>query len=212
MENIHQPIAPPTDTPVYLETGDDKLAVMHSLVLRSGLLRSATGWWQKSKKTKENFSVVIKPAVDDPANQGVVDFSTDPELVDYLIGQLTREGFTNITILTENGEQPNRYFSLLKSTGHKTSLADDDNLMYDFGSFLGRQPINAIWYNADFRISFAKNRTDKHTFYCGCISNISFCTVMDGKKNHLNGRKVLNAEYQVLLTDRLPVHFGLLDA
>jgi uncharacterized protein (DUF362 family) len=212
MEHATNKRTPGADVPVYLETGGDKLAAMHNLILRSGLLKTIAACWIESKKNREDFSIVIKPAVDHLPNGASIDLSTDPELVDCLIAEISREGFPNITILSEKEPAAGHYFASIKSTGHKTGIMGGDKTLYDFGSFLGRHPVSTTWHDADFRISFAKNRTDKRIFYHGSISNINFDPVAPIKKAHSNGHHVIPAEVQVLLVDRLPVHFGLLDA
>jgi hypothetical protein len=183
----------PTDAWVYLQSGDDKLTVMRELMESSKFSACLLRHLGESSKKKEDFSIAIKIFIDDVAADRQTDLSTDPELVDSLIAEIQGLGFIHITVVRALSEEAQ---------------------LYDFGSFLGRQPIAAAWLNADVRISFGKNRTSPLTFYEGCISNVQFSTADSAapQRIHANGLRPRRYEYAVLLADRLPVQFGFLDA
>jgi uncharacterized protein (DUF362 family) len=204
----------PTDAWVYLQSGDDKLTVMRELMESSKFSACLLRHLKESSKQKEDFSIAIKIFIDDVAADRQTDLSTDPELVDSLIAEIQGLGFIHITVVVDRQQGADRYLSGLKKTGYAVRALSEEAQLYDFGSFLGRQPIAAAWLNADVRISFGKNRTSPLTFYEGCISNVQFSTADSAapQRIHANGLRPRRYEYAVLLADRLPVQFGFLDA
>jgi uncharacterized protein (DUF362 family) len=82
---------------------------------------------------------------------------------------------------------------------------------YDYGGKLGRHFVGPTWRDADFRISFAKNKT--HTFcnYTLTIKNIYGTLPLQDKLKEYHTKR----EYDwptIETLQRFPVHFGLIDA
>jgi len=72
--------------------------------------------------------------------------------------------------------------------------------------------VGKTWHDADFRISFAKNKTHWQCFYTGCLKNVYGCLPEWDKMKHYHGKSIEFYEACILIADRFPVHFGFLDA
>ncbi|MDN3657854.1 DUF362 domain-containing protein [Ferruginibacter paludis] len=177
-------------TIVCIKSGADKTAAMLELIVAADLIRSIEQEWKVSGKTKESFLVVIKPAFG--IDKHATDCLVDAELLSLCAGQIKQAGFSN-TIVTQ-------------ARANKNTA----EVEFDFGSFLGKYLVEKSWYDADFRISFAKNQTDSRNFYTGCISTVG--SDRGWKRIHSNGKKARQPEFAVLFADRLKVHFGFVDA
>ena len=98
---------------------------------------------------------------------------TDPELVEHLINRIHEQGFSNITIAEAQSAYGNYYrnrsvedvamhVGYSKDKNYRIVDLTEEKVTYDFGGKLGKHPVGPTWRDADFRISFAKNKT--HTF------------------------------------------------
>jgi hypothetical protein len=72
--------------------------------------------------------------------------------------------------------------------------------------------VGRTWHAADYRISFAKNKTDWRCFYAGCLLNVYGCLPEWDRLRHYQGKGREFYECCILMADRFPVHFGFLDA
>ena len=77
---------------------------------------------------------------------------------------------------------------------------------------LGQHFVGRSWRDADYRISFAKNKTHWQCFYTGCLKNIYGCLPAWDKMKHYHGKGREYYQCCILILDRFPVHFGFLDA
>jgi hypothetical protein len=205
-----------SDAVVTLQTGEDKLAAMRGLMgaaMFTDCLRGALG-------KASGFKVAIKVFVDYTAGENQVDFSTDPELVDLLtdeigsVGSFGSAGVSSITVLVDRLEGAERYVARLKKVNYTVASMADQPEPYDLESFAGETPIGKAWLDADFRISFGKVRTSRPYFYEATLTNVGLGLagpVTEGRR-HANGLRPERFEEDVLLVDRLPVHFGFADA
>ncbi|WP_133111586.1 DUF362 domain-containing protein, partial [Candidatus Scalindua japonica] len=82
----------------------------------------------------------------------------------------------------------------------------------DFGGRLGKHPVDRDWANADFRISFAKNKTHSYAFYTLTMKNIY------GALSKKYKYKVYHHEFDDIygttidFIKKYKVHFGFIDA
>ena len=217
-----------SDAVVTLQTGEDKLAAMRGLMGAAMFAESLRGALALGKASGQaaRFSVAIKVFVDYTAGENQVDFSTDPDLVDLLtdeigsvgsfgsVGSLGSAGVSSITVLVDRLEGAERYVARLKKVNYTVASMADQPEPYDLESFAGETPIGKAWLDADFRISFGKVRTSRPYFYEATITNVGLGLagpVTEGRR-HANGLRPERFEEDVLLVDRLPVHFGFADA
>ncbi len=83
---------------------------------------------------------------------------------------------------------------------------------FDYRGVLGQHEVGRTWRDADYRISFAKNKTHWQCFYTGCLKNIYGCLPQWDKMKHYHGKRREFYECCILIVDAFPVHFGFLDA
>jgi hypothetical protein len=197
---------------VSIETGEDRYDCFKKLVLTLKFRISLNKAWEVSGKPKENFSIILKPAIVYSRSGINSALSVDPELISLLVQYIRAMEFTNITIQVDQKMEAAQFLSALANQKARVVETGEELVMHDFGSFLEYHEVDKAWHDADFRISFAKNRTSRINFYEGSISNIGFGSKLKAKKCHTNGRKIFSYEFSVLLADRIPVHFGFIDA
>jgi hypothetical protein len=82
---------------------------------------------------------------------------------------------------------------------------------HHFGGSLGDHFIGRAWRDADFRISFAKNKTHSWAFYTLCLKNIYGALPLQNKIHEYHYKREIYAPTIDLLIDS-PVHFGIIDA
>lgn len=85
---------------------------------------------------------------------------------------------------------------------------------YDYPEPLGSHPFSPTWRYADYRISFAKNKTHFQCHYTGCMKNIYGCLPEQDKLKSYHGT-MRNREFQtctIVILEAFPVDFAFLDA
>jgi uncharacterized protein (DUF362 family) len=211
------------DADVYLETGEDKYEAMAACVRKSGFLDNVAAAHARSSKSKEEFLIALKANImtgskrEDPSP-----VYTDPELVEYLFAGLRDEGFTNLAVVESRnvydysytGRDVRSVAEMAGYTGRGYRIVDlsEEREPYNYGSVLGQSTVGHTWRDADYRISFAKNKTHWQCFYTGCLKNVYGCLPEWDKMKHYHGRHREFYECCILIADRFPVHFGFLDA
>ncbi len=208
---------------VFLETGDDKFAAMQRAVEVSGFFDNVETVFRPSGKSREEFLIAIKPNImtasvrEDPSP-----VYTDPELVEYLIGKLSDQGFRNFAVVESRnvydysyeGRSVQAVADMVGYSGSGYRIEDLTEQMepFDYGGVLGPHVVGRTWHAADYRISFAKNKTHWQCFYTGCLKNIYGCLPEWDKMHHYHGKRREFDECCILILDALPVRFGFLDA
>jgi uncharacterized protein (DUF362 family) len=181
---------------------------------------------QASEKPAPEFSVVIKPNFMFAYN--VIDKTTftDPKLVEHLVKMLReRGGFENITVVEAQstyGEffdnrgvlEVAKYlgYNVDGSAGYKlVDLTEDQYEEQLLGSHLGCHRVPLTWRDADFRISFAKNKTHAYAYYTLTLKNIyGALPLADKFSEYHTGRDIYHTTMEYLRS--FPVHFGIIDA
>ncbi|MDH5542056.1 MAG: DUF362 domain-containing protein, partial [Nitrospinota bacterium] len=214
-------ITPPT-TVIALK-GDDKFKLLEDVVKQTGFIDVLNDHFKKSGKTdKNNFSVVIKPNF--MFLHHIKDYSTytDPELVEALVDKIHYEGYTNITIVEAQSTLGNYFnnrdvLSVAKYVGYSENknykIVDLTKTMveYDYGGRLGKHCVGPAWRDADFRISFAKNKTHVFCNYTLTLKNIYGTLPMQNKLKEYHTKR----EYDWPTIESMKhfwVHFGFIDA
>ena len=205
--------------------GDDKLEALDK-ALEDGL------FWQTLEdvrvltgKATDEFSVVIKPNFMFAYNKHDRSTYTDPELVEVLAKALWDKGYTKVAIV-EAQSTYGQYFGnrgVLDVAGYLgyavdgsrgysvVDLTTDSHVDQHFGPALGYHPVPVTWRDADFRISFAKNKTHCYAFYTLTIKNIYGALALGDKfKEYHCDRGIYATTIEYLRA--YPVHFGIIDA
>lgn len=180
---------------------------------------------QRSGKPKDEFSVVIKPNFmfahwkDDPSTY------TDPLLVEHLVERIRSLKFTAISIVESQTTLENYYENrtveemakCLGYTGKGYAIVnlskESERVCHSYGGRLGYHYVGRTWRDADFSISFAKNKTHVFSNYTLTLKNIYGTLPQQNKLRAYHTKR----EYDWPVIDTLrpencPVHYGLIDA
>jgi uncharacterized protein (DUF362 family) len=188
---------------------------------------------QEKQKTRETFSIAIKASfsfmysLKDPSSY------TDPALVKHLIDKIWDKGFRNITVVEARSTYATFFTNREVKTlaryagylGENYAIADlsDGYVAYvsSAASAAAGKPIqrdvHPVWRDADFRISFAKNKTHSYAFYTLTLKNMygALPRASKFKEYHCNraefGDEPIYTPAIELIQD-FPVHFGFIDA
>lgn len=211
------------DATVHLVTGESKLETFRRTVEQSGFVPHLLDQWQASGKAKEDFLVAIKPNIMTAAiHEEDSPVYTDPVLVKELIGIMRQEGFLRFVVVeTQNvynysfsGRSVPKVAELCGYSGEGYEIVDltEDNVEFDYGGVLGQHLAGRPWLEADYRISFAKNKSHWQCYYTACLKNVYGCLPEWDKMRHYHGRNIEFFQSTVLSADKIPVHFAFLDA
>jgi uncharacterized protein (DUF362 family) len=176
-----------------------------------------------SGKTKTDFSIVIKPNFMFAYNKRDHTTFTDPELVAHLVERLRAAGFEKIAVVEAQStygeyfdkrsvEEMAQYLGFDGKAGYEVIDMTEDALdRQQFGPHLGEHPVSRSWRDADFRISFAKNKTHAYSYYTLAIKNIYGALPLANKfKEYHCDRDIYHTTIEYLTA--FPVHYGLIDA
>jgi hypothetical protein len=90
-------------------------------------------------------------------------------------------------------------------------MTEDADEVVDFPPPLGPHPVSRAWREADFRISFAKNKSHCYAYYTLTLKNIyGALSLADKFKEYHCTRGIYATTIQFL--QAYPVHFGVIDA
>ena len=204
----------------------DKIKALDSVLDITKFLDLVKDKWQASGKPQSEFLIIIKPNFMFAYNKSDHTTYTDPELVSHLVEVLRdRGGFKNIAVV-EAQSTYGQFFdkrSVLEvaeyvgyvvdgSAGYKlVDLTEDRSEDQNLGSHLGRHPVPLTWRDADFRISFAKNKTHAYAYYTLTLKNIyGALPLADKFSEYHTERDIYHTTMEYLRA--FPVHYGLIDA
>ena len=203
----------------------DKFKAMDKVLEETGFQESLQEAWKVSKKTKKDFLIVLKPNFMFAYNKHDYSTYTDPDLVEHLVKIMRVQGFENIKVVEAQstyGEYFTRRsakevaeylgFDLTGAKGYEVvDLTLDDHETTDFGPHLKKHPVPRTWKEADYRISFAKNKTHAYAYYTLTIKNIYGALPLANKfKEYHCDRDIYHTTVEYLKA--FPVHYGLIDA
>jgi len=203
--------------------GDDKFAALDRVLDETGFEDVLEHRLAESGKARDEFSVVIKPNFMFAYSRHDPTTFADPELVKHLVRRLRDRGYTNIA-LAEAHSTYGEYFDKRSVCEMADYLGFADESLYRivdmtqeaegsqyFGPHLGQHPVPPTWRDADFRISFAKNKTHAYACYTLTLKNIYGSLPLADKFQEYH----CNRDIYYTTMDWLgafPVHFGLIDA
>ena len=211
------------DARVILTSGHDKLDALHTAAHHAEFVPHLLAQWQASGKSKDDFQIAIKPNIMTAAvrreNSPVY---TDPVLVEELMDIMRGEGFSRFSVVEAQnvynysftGRRVPDVAAMCGYTGNGYDIVDltEDTLPFDYGGALGHHKVGRVWAEADYRISFAKNKTHWQCFYTACLKNIYGCLPEWDKMRHYHGKNIEFYQACILIVDKFPINFAFLDA
>ncbi len=212
------------DAAVYLETGEDRFETMQRAMAASGFANNVEAVFKKSGKSRSEFLIAVKPNIMSASmRQDPSPVYTDPKLVEYLFEHLREIGFRNFAIVEARNVFDYSYqgrsvravaemAGYAPDKGYRLEDLSEQKEPFDYGGVLGRHVVGRAWRDADYRISFAKNKTHWQCYYTGCLKNAYGCLPEWDKMKHYHGKSREFFQCCILILSAFPVHFGFLDA
>ncbi|MCL4436783.1 MAG: DUF362 domain-containing protein [Thaumarchaeota archaeon] len=207
--------------------GEDKIELLDKTLDESGFLENLNSKHASSGKSKTDFSVVIKPNLmmfthkEDP-----VATYTDPELIEHLVDLIRKQGFKNLKMVESQNCYGNWYLHRevlhvaqvagFKPKAHGYEIVDmtENSVPHQYnGRWLNGKDdiIGKAWRDADYRISFAKNKTHIEDYYTLTLKNIYGTNPMQDKMYEYHAKR----EWYGVTFDMLKAFhpdFGIIDA
>lgn len=210
------------ETTVVSLTGEDKFKLLDEVLDRANFFGVLNDIYNNSGKSKSDFAVVIKPNFMFMHSKKDHSSYTDPELVEALVDRIADREFTNITLVEAQSTYGNYYqnrevVKVAEYVGYSTDknyrIVDltIEKVRYDYGGRLGDHYVGPTWRDADFRVSFAKNKTHIFCDYTLTLKNIYGTLPLQNKLKEYHTKR----EYDWPTIETLkhfPVHFGIIDA
>jgi uncharacterized protein (DUF362 family) len=204
----------------------DKIKALDAVLGTTGFLDLVTAAWQASGKPRTEFAIIIKPNFMFAYNKSDRTTFTDPKLVEHLVKVLRNRGaFENITVVEAQSTYGEFFdqrrvlevaayvgYQVDGSAGYKLVDLTEDRYEERFlGPHLGLHRVPLTWRDADFRISFAKNKTHAYSYYTLTLKNIyGALPLADKFSEYHTGRDIYHTTMEYLRA--FPVHYGLIDA
>ena len=204
----------------------DKFKALDKVIELTGFFSKLEAKRKDLGKNKEDFSIIIKPNFMFMYSLKDRTTFTDPELIEYLISRIWENGYSNIAVAearcTLSTFFTNREVSSVANYigldgvcqgGVKYKIIDLslNNEEYVFEGKLGKHSVNKDWKNADFRISFAKNKTHAYSFYTLTLKNIYGALPKENKfKEYHCERDIFSTTIEYI--KQFPLDFGFIDA
>ncbi len=201
--------------------GDDNFAMLDRILEETGFFEILERRFKETGKSREEFSVVIKPNFMYMHSKKDISSYTDPELVETLVDKIADKGFPKIALVEAQSTLGNyyknrevvkvaEYIGYSKNKNYRIVDLTGEMVPYDYGDKLGKHFVGPTWRDADFRISFAKNKTHVFCHYTLTLKNIYGTLPLQNKLKEYHTKR----EYDWPTIETLkhfPVHFGLID-
>jgi uncharacterized protein (DUF362 family) len=201
----------------------DKFAALNRVLGETGFDEILEARLKDTGKTRHDFSIVIKPNFMFAYDKRDRSTYTDPELVHHLVKRLRGLGFDNVNVVEAQstyGEYFDKrsvremaeYLGFDGKAGYEVvDMTLDADETQDLGPHLGRHPVSRSWREADFRISFAKNKTHAYAYYTLTLKNIYGALPLPNKfKEYHCGRGIYGTTIEYIAA--FPLDYGLVDA
>lgn len=201
--------------------GEDKFAVLDQVLEQSGFFDLLEKRLSDSGKEREAFLVAVKPNVMMGYSRDDLSSITDPEMVEHLIDGMVERGFGNVAVVESQNVYGNwyhnrevltvaRYFGYGEENYRLVDLTDE-MVPHDYGGRLGRHPVGPTWRDADFRISFAKNKTHSSSYFTLALKNLYGCMPVQNKFKEYHKKREFDWP-TIEMLKQMPCHFALIDA
>jgi uncharacterized protein (DUF362 family) len=202
---------------------ENKLGALDQVLEETGFYDILERKWKGSGKKKEDFLIAVKPNFMMTYNKIDESTYTDPELVEHLLNELHKGGYTRLA-LVESRNTYGLYFEkravkdVAEYVGYQgknyeiCDLTEKEEMKeFDYGGPLGRHFVGRTWRDAGFRISFAKNKTHSFCYYTLTLKNIYGTLPLENKL--LEYHKKREFDWPTIETlKHFPVHYGIIDA
>jgi uncharacterized protein (DUF362 family) len=226
LERREHPIYSKEST-VYIIQKKNKRRCLEKAVTESHFIAHLNAHWKESGEPKEAFRIAIKPNFMCASFETDISVYTDVELVECLVEMIRKEGYEDISVVESQmvwslfrdgravaavaamlGYSQNGY-RIVDLTPNPVDVNYDDEL-------LGPDYAGPAWMDANYRISFAKNKTHFQCYYTGCMKNIYGCLpVQDKLCRYHKGLRGRDQEFHtatIAILEKFPVDFAFLDA
>jgi uncharacterized protein (DUF362 family) len=206
---------------VVIKEGEDKLHILDDAVKEAGLFRFLEAGLKKSGRKRDEFLIAVKPNFMVLTSAADRSNYTDTEMVIHLLKRFYDLGFRNLFVVESENVLGQWYRNrsvpfVAKVAGYREEFYRIDSITenavpYKYDGILRDHFVGRTWKEADFRISFAKNKTHPAGTYTLTLKNIFGVTVKQNK--YLDYHKHLEWDLCVVdMLDAFPVHFGIVDA
>ena len=189
------------DVTVHIEGRHDAGQALARVLQRAGLFESIEQAREASGRSPEQFRIAVKPNL--MGRPG-----PDPGLVERLFATLREYGYRELALVESRAAREAGY----SGDGYQVVDLSDEPVAFDYGSVLGKATAGRTWLEADYRITFAKAKPQPRCFFSGCLANLLGCLPEPDKLSHYAGPRHAFYECCVLVADRLPVSFAIMDA
>ena len=218
-----EPVGTTREAVVAVATGADRYAALDRALDDSGFDLNVDQARLASGKTKAKFKVIIKPNFMFSYSREDVSTFTNPRLVGRLVDRLKARGYTNLTIVEAHSTygQFFEHRSVAEVAEYQgfgalgvpiVDMTLDVDEHRPLGPHLGAEaPVSKVWREADYRISFAKNKTHCYAYYTLTLKNIYGALPLANKfKEYHCTRGIFETAIEYL--HAFPVQFGIVDA
>ncbi len=218
------------DASVWIEHGEnhEKFQKLDDVIDNSGFIANLNDAYAAKfpgdDTRKPEFSVVIKPNI---MTASIYDAETSvytcPQAVEHLIKRIREAGFTKVAVVESQNVYSYAYTgrtveAVALMCGYCgcdydiVDLTTDTQVEVDYGGCLGKDTAGATWHNADYRISFAKNKTHWQAVFTACLKNVYGCFPKWDKMKLYHGTPQEWWAVTILSLELHQVDFGFLDA
>ena len=209
------------DIMIVVAEHDDKQKALDIVLEKSAFFDHVKAVIGKTQKSKKEALIAIKPNIMVIYHKDHIHVGTDPALVEHLITRIAQEGYHTIAVVESQniytGWFPKRTVERVAKTvgytGEGYTLVDltEEAEPYNYGGHLGDDSVGRTWKNADYRISFAKNKTHLAAVYTLSMKNMfgTLPTQYKYEKYH----KIIGWEHAVMdVLRNFPPDFAFIDA
>lgn len=202
--------------------GEDRFALLDDALEQAGFWLEIEKVREASGKAAAELRVAIKPNLMFMYSEHDRSTFTDPALVEHLVDRLRDRGYRAITVVEAQSAYGNYFHdrevpNVARVAGYdpkgRYEIVDltAEQVPVVYPGHLGDHFIGPTWRDADFRVSFAKNKTHTWAFYTLTLKNVyGALPAQDKLKEYHDKREIYYPTIDSLLA--YPVHFGLVDA
>jgi uncharacterized protein (DUF362 family) len=216
MNTVHQ-----SQAVIVRRGGDDKFKLLDDAIDAGKFFDRLEAAFVAGKKDREAFAIVVKPNFMFMYSKADHSTYTDPELVEHLIDRIFARGFRNIAVVEAQScygnEFSNREVGAVarwvgySEKNYRVVDLTAEKVPHRFAPPLGEHSVGPTWRDADFRVSFAKNKTHTWAVYTLTIKNIYGALAEQNKLYEYHDKREIYAPTIDMLL-AFPVHFGFVDA
>jgi uncharacterized protein (DUF362 family) len=205
---------------VAVVTEEDKKEALDKVMEKTQFFSHMDQIIAKKNKRKSEALIAIKPNIMVIYSKNHLHLGTDPELVEYLAEKISDEGYHTAVVESRNIYTqwfPKRTVDLVARTvgytGKGYALVDltEEPEPHNYQGELKNDFVGTTWKNADYRISFSKNKTHLACLYTLSMKNVFGTLPVQDKWNHYH--ETIGWERATLdVLRNFPPDFAFIDA